>query len=321
MTTMKKSLLALSVASLPMAASADLQPMNNQDMGNVTGQQGVTIELSTEATIDQVQYDQGENTGSVLVDGIRIGGHNDGETLDISVNVDLVTENDDLGSSPIWGKGPNGPDADGTDPDHLIQDGDAYISLRPKGNKIALVEAGVDMDRLGLASSDGSNEATMISDFEADFWVSQMDITARANNKVENGTAGTGSIRIRNTFHAEISADFDVVAVSLPKLRMAGAGQLEALKGSLSDSDRVNLGIGGVYVRAEVGAGPPISGSSGSNTPDEALRVDLNEMTASMWMPKVQVGSGDSNGVSSIGRVGIKNLSVADTQMAIYGRE
>ncbi|XOZ34217.1 DUF6160 family protein [Halomonadaceae bacterium KBTZ08] len=320
MTTMKKSLLALSIASLPMAASADLHPMTNKDMGNVTGQQGVTMELSTSATIDQVQYDQGENTGSVLVDGIRIGGHDAGETLDTSINVDLVTENDDLGSSPIHGKGPNGPDADGSGPDHLIQDGDAYISLRPKGNLIGIVDAGVDMDRLGLASSDGSNEATMISDFKADFWVSQMDITARANNKVENGTAGTGSIRIRNTFHAQISADFDVVAVSLPTLRMAGEGQLEALKGDDQDIDRINNAIAGVYVRAEVGAGPPIS-TSGGNTPDETLRVDLNKMTASMWMPKVQVGSGDKSGVSSIGRVGIKNLSVADTKMAIYGRE
>ncbi|MEQ6884975.1 DUF6160 family protein [Salicola sp. Rm-C-2C1-2] len=310
MTTMKKSLLALSIASLPMAAAADLQPMNNKDMGNVTGQQGVTIELSTSATIDQVEYSQGENTGSVLVDGIRIGGHDDGETVDVSVNVDLATgeQGNPLGDSSVNGL----PAGD-------LDEGDAYIEVRPLGNGVKPVEAGVDADRLGIASSDGSEQATMISDFEADFWVTRLDITARVNNQIQNGTAGTGSIRIRNIFHAEISADFDVAAISLPTLRMAGADQLDALKGSLSETDRTNLAINGVTVNAEVGSGPAIS--SGSGVPDETLRVDLNEMTASMWMPKVQVGGGDSNGVSSIGSVGIKNLNVADTQMAIYGRE
>lgn len=311
MITMKKSLLALSVASLPVAASADLQPMNNQDMGNVTGQAGVTIELQTSATIDQVEYSQGADTGSVLVDGIRIGGHDDGESLGINVNVDLINENGELGRA-AFGPGPG----------NNVEDGDAYISVRNLGNRATPVEAGVDADSLGLASSDGSNQATLISDLTADFWVTQLDITARVNNQIANGNADTGSIRIRNVFHADIGADFDVAAVSLPSIRMAGKDQLSNLKGDASNLNRNLLAINGVSVNAEIGAGPAISTNAGvGNAPDETLRVDINELTTSIWMPTVNVGSGDSNGNASIGSVGISNLNVADTQMAIYGRE
>ena len=312
MMTMKKSLLALSVASLPMAASADLQPMNEQDMGNVTGQQGVTIELSTAATIDQVEYSQSTadaDPGSVLMNGIRIGGHDEGESLDIDVNVDLITENDDLGRSP-YGY-PAGP----------VEDGDAYISVRNLGNQPAPVQAGVDMDSLGIASSDGDSSATLISNFTADFWVTRLDITARVNNQIANGNPDTGSIRIRNVFHADIGADFDVAAVSIPSIRMAGADQLENLKGAEGDLNRATLAINGVTVNAEVGAGPAISTNAGiDGAPDETLRVDINELTTSIWMPTVNVGSGDGT-TASIGNVGISNLSIADTQMAIYGRE
>ncbi|PAU81054.1 hypothetical protein CK501_05685 [Halovibrio salipaludis] len=312
MMTMKKSLLALSVASLPMAATADLQPMNDQDMGNVTGQQGVTIELSTAATIDQVEYSQSTadaDTGSLLIDGIRIGGHDDGESLDIDVNVDLITENDDLGRAPY-----------GADPGN-VEDGDAYISVRNLGNEPTPVEAGVDLDRLGLASSDDDSSATLISDFTADFWVSQLDITARVNNQIADGNEDTGSIRIRNVFHADIGADFDVAAVSLPSIRMAGADQLENLKGDAGDLNRNALAVTGVTVNAEIGAGPALSTTAGiDGAPDNTLRVDINELTTSIWMPTVNVGSGDGT-TASIGNVGISNLNIADTQMAIYGRE
>lgn len=286
MTTMKKSLLALSVAAMPVAGFAELQPMNNTEMGEVTGQQGVTIELETALTIDQIEYSQDTN-GSVLMDNIRVGGHDAGETLDVSMEIDLEDS------------------------------GDAVIDVRPLG-LLEPVEQGLDVGSIGLSGDDGS--ATLISDLQMDVLFSQLQITAQVDNVV--GSNDTGSINIQSQFLIEdLDVDFDVAAVSLVDMRLAGAGTLDGEFDSnsdytLKDADDAQLtsmvlGGGAAQVTADVGAGAPISDSSG----EDVLRVNISEFTADMWMPTVNVGQ------ESIGSIGIDNLNITDTDMAIYGRQ
>lgn len=316
MYTMKKSLIAVSIAAMPLAGVAELQPMNDTQMSGVTGQAGVTIELSTQATMDSVEYSQGANTGSVLMNNIRIGGHDPGETLDVDINIDLVDSSGSISN-------PQG--AMPTD----LQDGDAFINVRPQGTgngggSLGFVQQGLDMGSpdaadggaLELQSSDGSNSATLISNISADFWFSQLDITARNDNQIANGNPDTGSIRLRTIFSGVVDADLDVAAVSLPGVRVAGEGTLDSLRDPATDMS--TMAVSGVNIVAEIGAGPAISGSSGA--PSETLRVDVNDFTASIWMPEVNVGSGDGN-TASIGSVGIGNMDISNTQMAIYGRE
>ena len=304
MYTMKKSLIAVSIAAMPLAGVAELQPMNDTQMSGVTGQAGVTIELSTEASIDSIEYSQGANTGSVLMNNVRIGGHDAGETLDIDVNIDLVNSSGDISRAAANLPGD-------------LEDGDAFIEVRPLGGASTPVEAGIDVGSVGLASSDGSNTATLISDISADFWVTQLDITTRVNNAIAGGDPDTGSIRIRNKFAAQMDADFDVAAVSLSDVVVAGGELTDDMKAA--DPNMQLLSISSpAEIEAEIGAGPAISGSS--SAPDETLRVDLQAMNLAVWMPEVNVGSGDGT-TASIGSVGISNLQVSDTQMAIYGRE
>lgn len=287
MTIMKKSLLALSVAAMPVAGFADLQPMNNTQMGEVTGQQGVTIELETALTIDQIEYSQDTN-GSVLMDNIRVGGHDAGETLDVSIEIDLQDS------------------------------GDAVIDVRPLG-LLQPVEQGLDVGSVGLSGDDGS--ATLISDLQMDVLFSQLQITAKVDNVVGSNN-DTGSINIQSQFLIEdLDVDFDVAAVSLKNMRLAGAGTLNGefdpnSNYTLKDASDANLtsmvlGGGAAQVTANIGAGAPISDSSG----DDVLRVNISEFTADMWMPTVKVGQ------ASIGSIGIDNLNITDTDMAIYGRQ
>lgn len=287
MTIMKKSLLALSVAAMPVAGFADLQPMNNTQMGEVTGQQGVTIELETALTIDQIEYSQDTN-GSVLMDNIRVGGHDAGETLDVSIEIDLQDS------------------------------GDAVIDVRPLG-LLQPVEQGLDVGSVGLSGDDGS--ATLISDLQMDVLFSQLQITAKVDNVVGSNN-DTGSINIQSQFLIEdLDVDFDVAAVSLKNMRLAGAGTLNGefdpnSNYTLKDANDANLtsmvlGGGAAQVTANIGAGAPISDSSG----DDVLRVNISEFTADMWMPTVKVGQ------ASIGSIGIDNLNITDTDMAIYGRQ
>lgn len=300
MYTMKKSLIAVSMAAMPLTGFAELQPMDDTQMSGVTGQAGVTIELSTAATIDEIAYSQGASTGSVLVNNVRIGGHDDGETLDVDINIDLADTNGDV-------SGADNPPSD-------LQDGDALIEVRPQGSTIAPVQVGIDAGSLGLESSDGSDSATLISDLSADFWVSQFDITARVDNTL-GGDDGSGSLRIRNRFAAELDVDFDVAAVSLENVRIAGAGTMDDLQSSSPNFDA--LAVSGAQINAEIGAGDTLSSNSDI---DETLRVDLAEFNADIWMPTINVGN-NTAGDSSIGSVGISNLNLTDTQMAIYGRD
>ncbi|KAA8984563.1 DUF6160 family protein [Halospina sp. K52047b] len=322
MMTMKKSLLALSVAAMPMAASADLQPMNDNEMGGVTGQAGVTIELSTAATIGAIEYNQDtadSSTGSVLMEGIRVGGHEDGEKLEVDVYVDLVNDAGTI-SNAVGGA----PD------DANLEDGDAVINVRNLGNELAPVEVGVDMDSLGLMSSDGTitdpgsadSSATLISNLDLDMYVSKLNITAKTDNIV-GADNSIGSLRIENDFAAELSADFDVAAVSLVDARMGGAGSMELLKTANEEDFATQVGLlNPVNVVLEVGQGPAISaGKQSTSAPEETLRVNIAELSADMWLPTINVGSGGDDGNASIGSVGISNLNVVDTQMAVYGRE
>lgn len=276
MTTMKKSLIALSVAAMPVAGFAELQPMNNSEMGDVTGQEGVTIELQTALTIDRVEYSQDTN-GSVLMDDIRVGGHDPGETLDVEINIDL----EDSGNAVI-----------------------SLFSLGP----IAPVQQGIDVGSIGLSGDDGS--ATLISDMNVDIWFSSLDITAQVENTVGDNN-DVGSLLLETSFSAELDVDFDVAAVSLEDMRMAGTGSLEDLQAS--DPNMEAAAIPGVQMTAAIGAGSALSGSNGPS--EDVLRVNIEEFAADIWMPTINVGQ------ESIGSVGISNLSVVDTQMAIYGRE
>lgn len=105
---LKPSLLALSVAAMPLAAGADIQMLDDSAMGNITGQAGVTIELETQVNIDQFIY---TDEGSLTVDDIEVGGSNrtdlfpelgvnitsqpPSELLDnIRINIDVLSDGD-----------------------------------------------------------------------------------------------------------------------------------------------------------------------------------------------------------------------------------
>ncbi len=73
MKSLKKTALVLAIASLPLAAQAELKPLEDTSMGNITGQAGVTIELETKVNIGEFLY---TDEGSLSVKDISIGGAN-----------------------------------------------------------------------------------------------------------------------------------------------------------------------------------------------------------------------------------------------------
>lgn len=289
---LKKAILGVAVAAVPWLAHG-ITPMDDQALGEVTGQAGVTIELDTRVAIDQIDYSQGASTGSVLVDEIEIGGFGD-YTDQITENLDIKIEID------------------------LQENGDAILRFGPLG--FNPVDLGVSFDSLGLSGSSGS--ATLISDFDMRAWVSRFDIIAKVED-LQGNTGGSGSLEVNSNFAIEnLDVDFDVAAVSLEGFRMGGAGSLEGedsngLKDEeeFPDTNSVRLALDGADLNLSLGSGPSLSGSG----PSETLRVNVDDFVSDIWMPTINVGSG--SGAGSIGSVAIDNLDVSGTQLGIYGRD
>ena len=51
------------------------------------------------------------------------------------------------------------------------------------------------------------------------------------------------------------------------------------------------------------------------------MRLSLDTLESDTFIEDVQIGSGDSNGVASIGSVTIDDLVLDNTEIAIYGRD
>ncbi|PAU80987.1 hypothetical protein CK501_05335 [Halovibrio salipaludis] len=327
---LNKLALATAVAAAPFAAQAELTAMSDQAMGDTTGQAGVTIELSTQVSMDQIEYSQSTDTdatGSLLVNNLSIGGMDSGgpfgEGLDVAINVDLpsgAAEEDSLTDFGSKAGTPLGGD------DLTLNDGDALISVQSyqvdgDGDSVPvdmnLNIGGTDNNALQLESSDGDSSATLVSSIDMDVFLSQLDIIARTDNVV-GGDSSSGSLEIEAGFAIDnLDAEFDVAAVGLEGMRMAGAGSLSILKGAGQGNGDV-LGGGAAVVSMDIGQGEALSGTDTAN--GETLRVNLDNFQADVWMPTINVGGGDGT-TASIGSVGISNLQVSNTEMAIYGRE
>lgn len=277
---LKRNALACALATAPFALPAGaFEALSDGELSDVTGQQGVTIEVSTALTIDQLEYSQDTN-GSVLVDDIRVGGFVDGpdSNVDFRILVDLR------------------------------DNGDARVRLSPMD--FAPVDAHVAFGSMGISGDAGS--ATLISDFDMRTWVTNFDIFARVED-LDGNTGTTGSLDIETEFAIEnLDVTFDVAAVSLEGFRLAGEDSLETLRDEpyFPDVDSVRLATEGAALEFSVGAGVAISDGS-----TEALRLNINPFVADVWMPTVNVGA------ESIGSIAIDNLTLAETQMAIYGRD
>lgn len=306
---LNKIALATAVAAAPFATQA-MEPMSDSQMGDVTGQAGVTIELETALTIDQVAYNQSDadgDTGSFLIgggsEGIRIGGHDSGETLNLDMDIDLQQNGDALISlGSLSTTTITVPDGGGGTVDQTIP---------------APVELGVDVDSMGLESADGSKSATLISGLQMDMYLKQLDITAKVEDLAGNDgstDASTGSLQVDTAFAiGDLDVTFDVAAVSLENFQMAGDGSLEGFQAGT---------LGGVKAAATtpavasmtIGAGDALGQNAQPNGGD-VLRINVSSFQADMWMPTVNVGG------ASIGSVAIDNLQVQPTNIAVYGRQ
>lgn len=303
MKNLKKSVLAMSIMAMPFAASAEMQALGDQDMGSITGQAGVSIELETQVNIGRFIY---TDEGSFSVSDIALGGAelhiDDGDDglmfADISNRADLGLENTT-----------NSIDNIRINID-IADDGDALIEVRPIPDPVTQwpqpVDFAVTAGEMRLESQDGSTSTLVANNLSVRGLVNRLDIfvdSGADSARFQMGQNGlTDEINI-NAIVAidDLDVDISMLGIGIRDMRVTGNTYLY---GGTSKSV------------ANVGANLEMSIYADQNAAgDDALAIDLQDFEADMQIGQVLIGG------ASIGTIGIDNLHVHSTQMRVYGHD
>ena len=303
MTNLKKSMLAMSIMAMPFAASAEMQALGDQDMGSITGQAGVSIELETQVNIGQFIY---TDEGSFSISDIAIGGSNlhvdDG---DDGVLFEDIALRDDLGLNST------------TDLiDNIVinidiaDDGDALIEVRPTPDPVTgfprPVDFAVTAGEMRLGSQDGSTSTLVANNLSVRGLINRLDIFVDSGadsdrfQMTQNGL--TDEININAIFAIDdLDVDVSMLGIGIRDLRLTGTNYLYNGTSKSVATVGANLEMS-IYADQRADGG-------------DALAIDLQDFQADMEIGQVLIGG------ASIGTIGIDNLHVHNTQMRVYGHD
>jgi len=280
MKSLKKSALVLAMAGLPFAAQADLKPIDDAQMGSITGQAGVTIELETRVDIGEFRY---TDEGSLSIKDISIGGAN---------TTGLFSEITDFRDALGLDATTNLIDNIAIEID-VAADGDAIINVLPL--TAAPIDFGVSTGEWTL---EGHTDSTLLaSNFNMVGAFTKVGITVDTATDRLNLNTQVGI--------SDLDVDIDFLGLGIRDLKMTGADYMGTkLDGTAAAPSVLTLGA---TIDMDVYKATRLGGSG------DALAIDLNTFAADMSIGEVLVGG------ASIGSVMLDNLVVQDTTMRIYG--
>jgi len=303
---LKKIALATAVAAAPFAAQAELQAMDDSMMGNVTGQAGVTIELETQVSIGQFTY---TDEGTFAVKDIQLGG--------AGVSSSKSASDSGLGSLLDQLK----IDID------IGDDGDAIIhvgSLQKDANDNPIpIDWGMTAGSMELEGNGGEN-TVLVSNMDAWGLLGALDIVVDTDD-VDN-QAGTGTLNIDAAFTVEeMSFDVDFLGVGIAGMTIKGsesggvelgAAGLAQIFGedpaNLTPEEQRKVGLaqaGFAIVGLDIYKGDGL----GASTATGVLRVDVDDVLMDINVAETNIGG------ENIGTIGIDNLHISNTKLAVYG--
>lgn len=250
MKSLKKSVLVLAISSLSFAAHAELKPLEDTHMGNITGQAGVTIELETKVNIGEFIY---TDEGSLSIKDISIGGAD---------RTDMFAEFTDPGlRSLMFGESSDLIDNIKVEID-IADDGDALINVFP------LVAAPIDFSvKTGEWTLQGHTDSTVLANnFAMDGVVTELRIRV---------DTATDEMNIQTLFAIDdLDVDVPFLALGIRDLRLTGSNF------DPSNPSIVHLGA---KVDMDIYHGARANG-------DSALAIDLTTFEADMSIGQVLVG-------------------------------
>jgi len=297
---LKKIALCSAVALAPFAANADMKALNDSDMGSVTGQAGVTIDLSANVTIGEIAY---QDQGFLALSGVSLTGQGGTDLDDIRLTIDVAGATNDLGNGAMATAYVANQTGVSVGTDWAVDDGDLVISLRSQSGAPVDFNLGIDEIALAPESSEGSlgnlngaagdvtdNAGTvLVSNLSLDGLVGPVDI-------VIDGS--TNNMNINAFFNAEGSIDMPFIGTSfdlyIGNKRGAGAGPF-------------------AHAQADVGVVEGYVDQRTGNTVGNVLGVNVTDFSADVDLENINTGGG-----ANIGNLYMTDL-VVTADMKIYG--
>ncbi|MCE0757595.1 DUF6160 family protein [Marinobacter sp. G11] len=289
MKSLKKSALVLAMAGLPFVAQADLKPIDDAQMGSITGQAGVTIELETRVDIGEFRY---TDEGSLSIKDISIGGAN---TTELFTEIRDADQYGEANHNLLFGETSDLIDNIKINID-IADDGDAIISVRPL--TIAPIDFGVSTGEWTL---EGHTDSTLLaSNFNMVGAVNELEIRVDTETDHLNLATQVGI--------SDLDVDVNLLGIGIRDFKMTGANYM---------GTRIDNGQPGKASVSYLGAKIDLDVYKGARfgSTDEALAIDLKQFDADMKIGQILVGG------TNIGSVMLDNLSVQNTSMRIYGHD
>lgn len=169
-------------------------------------------------------------------------------------------------------------------------DGDAVIHVASlDGNPI---DWGMTASSMELVAADGSESTTLVSNLSG--WGNLGALDLRVDT-------ATDTLNIVAAFNV-VDMDFDVefLGVGIQDMAIYGAGYLDA------PSPATAFALANVNVYKGDGLG--------ASTMVDVLRVDIADISMDMSIGAINIGG------ESIGSIAMKNLTISDTRLAVYGK-
>lgn len=287
MKSLKKSALVLAMAGLPFAAQADLKPIDDAQMGNITGQSGVTIELETKVNIGEFRY---TDEGSLAIKDISIGGAGEGMEDEMFKDIEISRDGE-------WGAFVGYTDlidniAIQID---IAEDGDAVIDVMPI--TAAPIDFGISTGQWTL---EGHTDSTVLA--------SNFNMVGIFNKVGIRVDTATDKLTLETKIGiSDLDVDVDFLGIGIRDLQMTKNTYLEKVAGKATG------GSGPSMLDATADIVLDVYKDQRFGSTDEALAIDLQQFDADMKIGQVLVGG------TNIGSLTLDNLSVQNTRMRIYG--
>lgn len=305
MKSLKKLLLASAIASAPLFAHAELNALDDVSLGAVTGQAGVTIDLSANVSVSEIAY---QDQGFLVISGLTLGGHSgmvaNGATDaldDVRLTIDVAgAAGNDLGASAFGADylSSQGFSGEVVEESQNITDGDLVISLRSQSG--APVDFGLYIESVSLAKQEGNSgnigqleaasTGTILSrDLRMDGFLGPVDIVVQEESESMN-------INAYFNLSGSVTVPYRGTSMSFELHNRRGAAIANAQGMSFAHA-QVDVGVAKGYF------------DDGS----DALYLDVQDLSGDLDMTEIKMGND-----ISIGALYLTDLSVT-ANTVIYG--
>lgn len=294
---LKKIALVAAVAAAPFAANAEMQALNDATMGTVTGQNGITIDLSANVTIGEIAY---QDQGFLAFSGVSLSGQAGTDLDDIRLTIDVAGDGTDLGvpalgATYLAGAGFDVSGANETP--QAVTDGDLVIALRSQSGtpvdfnlSIGEIALGKSTSTVGNLNSAGDAGTVLVSNLSIDGLLGPIDVLI---NEESN------SMNINAYFNANGNLTMPFIGTSLDF-------ELHNRRGATVSAGPIS------FAHAQVDVSVAEGYNTGTTTID-ALRVNVQDFSGDLDLLNINTG-----GAENIGNVYMTDLAVR-ADMVIYG--